>query len=425
MDYFFREQVNITDINWADAGHQIRKIIYSSSHVIFSSNPKTIKWGLRESTKAEFSTFKGCIWGSDAHEYQKLFTPDKNRHCWIKADPTFAGLLQVAIQPHNRTYIGNVPPPVDAVYKNKSKYIDEIRISKKTTARNNEEWFDTQLSLNPALIAIIGNKGSGKSALSDILGYLCQCKTMQDASFLQKGRFLREDKKYADDYEGTVKWTDGHSIHVDGSYQNPSSTIEYAKYLPQRYIEKVCCDLGDEFQDEINDVIFSYIDVNERANTTNLRDLIDAKCAQFYENIILEHNKLEKINKEIIALEDKSSLSYRKECKEQLDYCNEELMRIKANKPDDIPDPSKHEDEENAKRILEIDNLVSELDTKINQVTSHSAQKEEKVNQIKNIISGLESVKISIKEFNERYEKFALDNGLSKEMRCPPNRSPD
>lgn len=32
------------------------------------------------------------------------------------------------------------------------------------------KWFDTELELNTGLIAIIGNKGSGKSALSDIIG---------------------------------------------------------------------------------------------------------------------------------------------------------------------------------------------------------------------------------------------------------------
>lgn len=33
-----------------------------------------------------------CIHGCDAHGNEKVFSPDADRFCWVKADPTFEGL---------------------------------------------------------------------------------------------------------------------------------------------------------------------------------------------------------------------------------------------------------------------------------------------------------------------------------------------
>lgn len=38
---------------------------------------------------AEYGGIKPCIHGSDAHDLNKLFEPDLQRYCWIKAEPTF------------------------------------------------------------------------------------------------------------------------------------------------------------------------------------------------------------------------------------------------------------------------------------------------------------------------------------------------
>lgn len=99
---------NITDIKWNDQGHLVRKNIYTQSNGLFSSNTNSIKWGLSDETKKEFSTYKPCFWGSDAHDYNKMFLPDMDRFCWIKADLTFQGLKQVLICPEDRIYIGPI-----------------------------------------------------------------------------------------------------------------------------------------------------------------------------------------------------------------------------------------------------------------------------------------------------------------------------
>ena len=50
-------------------------------------------------------------------------------------------------------------------------------------------WFDIELELNSELVAIIGNKGSGKSALADILGLLGNTPYYDFFSFLSEEKF--------------------------------------------------------------------------------------------------------------------------------------------------------------------------------------------------------------------------------------------
>ena len=51
-----------------------------------------------------------CIWGSDSAKLDKIFEPDLDRYCWIKADPTFEGLKQIIYEPVTRIYIGKDIP---------------------------------------------------------------------------------------------------------------------------------------------------------------------------------------------------------------------------------------------------------------------------------------------------------------------------
>ncbi|MGP5012031.1 TrlF family AAA-like ATPase [Psychrobacter sp. AT9] len=139
---------------------KLRESIYKLSDVIFSSNPKDIDFflGKESEDKDEFlkklGSFKPCIHGSDAHNFDKLFEPDKQRYCWIKSEPSFEGLKQILHEPETRVYIGlNRPEP-----KTDYEVIDRIKISHENIATK-------VLYLNPNLNTIIGGRSSGKSTL--------------------------------------------------------------------------------------------------------------------------------------------------------------------------------------------------------------------------------------------------------------------
>jgi len=89
---------------------------------------------------------------------------------WMKADPTFLGLLLVLHEPQSRVFIGDQPEQFKRIEQNSTKYIKNVIIKNKKGAPESKNWFSNHIIFNPGLVAIIGNKGSGKSALADTLG---------------------------------------------------------------------------------------------------------------------------------------------------------------------------------------------------------------------------------------------------------------
>jgi len=97
---------------------------------------------------------------SDNHDI-KSYTLKQN--CWIKADPTFEGLKQIIYEPEERVRIQESNPEYDFDKPTFSK----ISITQPLEVFNGEKVkFDkTELPLNKNLVTIIGGRGTGKSLL--------------------------------------------------------------------------------------------------------------------------------------------------------------------------------------------------------------------------------------------------------------------
>ena len=106
---------------------------------------------------------KPSITTSDAHEVSEVGT----NACWIKADLTFEGLKQILAEPERISF--EEPEILTRIKKNPYKFIRSLVVRRTSGATMPEKWFDNiKIQLNPGLVAVIGNKGSGKSALTDI-----------------------------------------------------------------------------------------------------------------------------------------------------------------------------------------------------------------------------------------------------------------
>ena len=140
---------------------------------------------------------------SDNHDIKNY---KLKQNCWIKANPTFKGLLQAINEPKERFFIGEVPPKNQIVTLNKHKYIKQILIKKTLDSTLSDIWFNNELFLNPNLVTIIGNKGNGKSALADILALCGNAKFIDDTdfSFLNKRKFKKN--KLAENFNATLLW---------------------------------------------------------------------------------------------------------------------------------------------------------------------------------------------------------------------------
>ncbi len=242
-----------------------REEITRFSKIIYSGRPGERDFWLGLRTQEDLETtkrlggFKPCIHGSDAHKIDKLFQPDKDRFCWIKADPTFEGLRQLLYEPEGRVYIGPTQPV----------FHDEARVIKTVKLSNSDGWFDdVEIPLNVGLVSIIGQKGSGKSALAELISYAAGSWATDET-----GSFLKRADMHLQDMNVNLHWGDGSVSSV--RIGDDQSVKDEVRYLSQKFVERLCADdhIGTELIQEIEAVVFSYIDPTETLNASSFAEL--------------------------------------------------------------------------------------------------------------------------------------------------------
>ncbi len=223
-----------------------REEITRFSQVIFSGRPGEREFWIGRRSPEDRDTvmrlggFKPCVHGSDAHSIAKLFRPDQDRFCWIKADPTFEGLKQILYEPEDRVHIGPTPP----IYHDEARVISAIGLS------HSNGWFDdVEIPLNAGLVSIIGQKGSGKSALAEIIAYTAGSWITEEP-----GSFLRRAGNHIDDLTVELLWADGSVSSARLGDQQPDGAE--VRYLSQKFVERLCADdhIGAELVHEIEAV---------------------------------------------------------------------------------------------------------------------------------------------------------------------------
>jgi energy-coupling factor transporter ATP-binding protein EcfA2 len=269
---------NMSLMDWDGQYHQTRKTLLQGADVIFSGNPNTAKWasGQGSQTKEqfikEFRTLKPCIHGSDAHKLDDIGKPQQNRFCHIKAELTFEGLKQIIFEPVERVFIGEKP----AKLKNDYQVIDTVTIS------GSPDWFgDISVPLNQDLASTIGPRGSGKSALAEMIAFAGGSNVFRGTEALVDTFLYKASKKSAANHNpitGTkviLRWADGSTDESTIPFPvKNTGQEEKVKYLPQKFVEHLCApENTQELEQEIERVIFQRNKKTERLNASNFQEL--------------------------------------------------------------------------------------------------------------------------------------------------------
>lgn len=367
---------------------------------------------------------KPIIICSDCHDPRKY---EPKESLWIKGELTFDGLRQCLYQPEERVYVGVIPPALDRIHKNKQVNIDSIAVHRGANyVHKDMKCFDFKIPLNAGLVAIIGNKGSGKSALSDILGHLCKSSTMAHASFLNEERFRKSPKNYANDYEGTITWVDGHSETYPLGLCEYDSSIEDAQYLPQKYIEVVCNDIGDVFQAEIDKVIFSYVDITERATATSLAELVEIRSKSLMTEMASIIGQIHEINSRIIKLEEKRTSTYKKMISDGVKKQKISLQRHEESKPVEVKKPeSKDNDEAYQHELSKLNQEISESANTIDKKKTRQAEITSIVLEAKGLLAKLKDIETNVEAVNDLLRTFAAKANIEIQDLALSLTSPD
>ena len=376
------------------------------SQVIFSGRPGERDFWLGQGSDLDRQTMsslggpKPCVHGSDAHEIDELFKPDGNRFCWIKADLTFEGLRQLLYEPGHRVYIGPSAP----LYHDQSRTIKTIQIS------NANGWFDdVTLPLNPGLVSIVGQKGSGKSALAELIAYTAgSWQTDGSQSFLTRAgghiEGLAIKLTWADDSESEIRLWDE---------QSDSKEI---RYLSQKFVEHLCAEdnIGSDLVREIESVIFSTIDPTDTLNASSFDELRAIRTESLRE-------ERERSREEIAAL-----IREEVDLREQINKVAEKTAKTKTLKEEgdgltkQIPAPASAE-EAKAQKELEAKRLA--LST-LQQAIATDKQKLQKLSDVRSRISAFQT---QINSFNVELTKLlqAADIAVSDHATFRPRFSGD
>lgn len=255
----------------------LRRKIERISHVIFASQPNQRDFwaGLSGKLSEEdfiksYGCYKPCLHGSDAHELSRVGMPDLQRYTWIKGDLSFESLRQACIEPVHRAIVAT-DPPIGAL---SSQAISCVRVE-------NADWFGSQpIPLNAGLIGIIGARGSGKTALADMIagGAYALSEHVNEKSFVRRARELLGDA------EPYLCWQDGSET------SNPLSSIDHeemwdtpkVQYLSQQFVEQLCSADGatEALLKEIQRVIFLSHPHETRADAVDFDQLLDLRAAR-------------------------------------------------------------------------------------------------------------------------------------------------
>lgn len=259
----------------SDSCAALRKNIEGFAHIIFSANPSQIEFwlGRRGATlddlESKWGGMKPCIHGSDAHEEARVGAPASERLCWIKGDLTFESLRQACIEPEGRVHIGTQPPRGSLA----GHTIQSIKVS-------NASWMNpSTVSLNPGLVAVIGARGSGKTALADLLaaGGLAVSAQLNPKSFVVRAR------EHLGDSRSVLSWENSEETGNDLKHIDCEELLDtpMVQYLSQQFVDDLCSaeGLADSLVEEIERVIFSAHPVEEREGASSFKELYAIRSA--------------------------------------------------------------------------------------------------------------------------------------------------
>ncbi|MGA2866225.1 MAG: TrlF family AAA-like ATPase [Verrucomicrobiota bacterium] len=384
---------NTSLMDWNGQDHGVRKLMLQHSHILFSANPSTISWCLGKKHPhpkdfvQEFKTLKPCAIGSDAHDLATIGAPPNGKFTWIKADVTFNGLKQIIYEPEDRIFIGSTPPDE----KDNTKVITALRI------KDANGWFaDQTIELNRDMVAIIGGKGSGKTALVDLLAY-----AGGHLDFENQEAFLRKAEEEISGTKLCLTWEDGTVGPWCEVYDEATRPDESkVRYLSQSFIEQLCSfDQHEKLVRQIENILFQYVPNDMKLGAKDFENLKEIKTRPLQLEIEKIATSLQKLNKDIFNLEIELA------GKDALQKDRERLVKERADLESQRPPAANEEEQKEQEQLQHLREKKAAIEKTIE---AHRIQ----ISQLEEFRTRASLLKTEVEEFNADIKKHLATWGL-------------
>lgn len=335
------------------------------------------------------------ITASDAHKIGEIGI----KPCWIKAELSFEGLRHLLSERDRVSF--EEPSLIKRLHLQPSKFIKKLEVTRTNNAVMDEVWFNgMELDINPGLVAIIGNKGNGKSAVADILS-LCASTHSKAWAFLTDKKY-RSPKPYdrSKQTQARITWVD----ETKSDWITLDSTVddvfpERVKYIPQNFLENLCTTEDDQvFEAEIKKIIYQHIPDEERYG----RDSLDEIIAFLTTTIKTEEEtvkiEISNVNTKIINLENMKDGDYQRTLELEVEQKKKELDNLTQAKPNEVAKPSGEETEESKSAKEEIEKLTAD----ILQLEKRRKTSEERLTVLTSEIEQLNQIKTGFEQLEQR-----------------------
>ena len=390
---FLRDNVNLLDITKDEHEREYKTIVFPAT-------------GLRHP----------LITGSDNHDIRKY---ELKLPCWLNCDATFQGLLQVINEPEERVFLGQCPPQLLRTQNSPTSYIESITIDKNSESKLTAKWFEScSLPVNSGLVSIIGNKGNGKSALSDIIALLCNSHQDESSfSFLNRQKFRHKKNGKAGHFHAQMKWLSGegvgpHNLNDETDILEP----ERARYIPQRYLEELCNehDGKERFQQELQKVIYSHIPEEERLESDNLENLISYVTNETQDGILEIKQRLSKVNRKIAKLEQEVSDANQIRLKNDFDLKLNEYRELISRKPTAVAKPSEDPDQQEA--VSALSKQIERVTKERQALTKQNDENKKELQQSNRNLAKLNRLEERLNNFQQQFETFKSESSEFEEL---------
>lgn len=360
-----------------------------------------------------------AISGSDAHCFVGTQGDNDKRGygdfpsgkaTWIKADPTFFGLLQAIKEPAKRSFIGEIPPKLGEVAGHRTYFIDRVEISKNTGSSLSEAWLDgCSIPLNTDLVAIIGNKGSGKSALADVIALMGRTRPDSHFSFLQKNRFRGKSGDPAKHFTGGITWLNGATHSTCLNTDPPEGSAELIRYLPQGYFEILCTEhisgKSNAFQRELQSVIFDHASDEIRLGALDFDQLVELQEGSFRDQLIEYRKELTRLNRDIENFEGQSQPQVKRSFQEILELKKKQIEEHKLSRPVPLPKPTEQLSSEQQAAAIQLEVVAA----KLNEVDAKVVQDATATSSIAAKRKSVQSIRDRVRLFERQHTQFQVE----------------